>query len=244
MRRLLLIIAGMMQSLILSALTNDLPDIEMVIVNGGTFTMGFDANEAEHAYEAPKHEVTLHDYKIGKYEVTQDLWEAVMGDNPSIFKGPDLPVENVSWNDVRQFIKKLNKLTGKHYRLPTEAEWEFAARGGNKSKGYAYIGGDEIDTTAWHSGNSDKCTHAVGSLTSNELGIFDMAGNVSEWTQDWFGHYSDKAQTNPKGPKSSDIGKIFRGGNCAILFNYNKPACRFVSNPNFKSSTIGFRLAE
>ena len=216
----------------------------MVVVEGGKFTMGFDADEAEHTYETPKHEVTLRDYKIGSNEVTQALWEAVMGDNPSIFKGSDLPVENVSWYDVDLFIKKLNKLTGKHYRLPTEAEWEFAARGGNKSKGYVYIGGDEIDSAAWHFGNSDKCTHAVGSSGANELGVFDMAGNVSEWTQDWYGHYSDKPQKNPKGAKSSDIGKILRGGTYANLLNYNKPACRFVSNPNFKSPTIGFRLAE
>ena len=244
MRRLILIVTGLIQSLIMYSLSNDLPDIEMVVVEGGTFTMGFDSDETEHTYETPKHEVTLHDFKIGKYEVTQALWEAVMGDNPSIFRGPDLPVENVSWNDVRHFIKKLNNLTGKRYRLPTEAEWEFAARGGNKSKDYVYIGGDEIDTGAWHLGNSDKYTHAVGSSVANELGIFDMAGNVSEWTQDWFGHYLDKAQKNPKGAKSSDIGKIFRGGHYANLLKYNKSACRFVSNPNFRSPTIGFRLAE
>lgn len=244
MRKLVFIIFSMIHSLILFALPNDLLDIEMVVVKGGTFTMGFDVNEAEHAYETPKHEVTLRDYKIGKFEVTQALWEAVMGDNPSVFKGPELPVENVSWYDIEAFIKRLNKLTGKHYRLPTEAEWEFASRGGNKSKGYVYIGGNEIDTAAWHFGNSDKCTHAVGSSGANELGIFDMAGNVSEWTQDWYGHYSDKPQKNPKGAKSSDIGKILRGGNYANLLNYNKPACRFVSTPNFKSPTIGFRLAE
>lgn len=223
---------------------NVIPEIEMVAVEGGSFTMGFDADETVHAYETPKHQVSLSSYKIGKYEVTQELWEFVMGENPSIDKGNKLPVENVSWHEVQQFIKKLNKLTGKRYRLPTEAEWEFAARGGSKSKGYRYIGGDEIDTSAWHFGNSDKCTHAVGTLGSNELGIFDMAGNVSEWTQDWFVHYSNKTQTNPKGANSSDIGKIFRGGNWANLLNYNKPACRNVSNPDFKSPALGFRLAE
>lgn len=244
MRKLFLLILSMLQSLFLFALTNELPVIEMIAIEGGTFSMGFDVDETRHAYEAPKHEVTLDNYKIGKYEVTQALWEAVMGNNPSVFKGASLPVENVSWNDVQLFIKKLNKLTGKHYRLPTEAEWEFAARGGNKSQDYLYIGGDEIGIAAWHFGNSDKRTHTVGSLGSNELGIFDLSGNVSEWTHDWFGHYSDKSQTNPKGAKSSDIGKIFRGGNYANLINYNKPGCRFVSEPNFKSSTIGFRLAE
>lgn len=156
MRKLIFTIVCLIQSLIVSASNNDIPEIEMVFVEGGTFTMGFDADETEHAYETPKHEVTLHDYKIGKYEVTQALWETVMGNNPSTFKGENLPVENVSWHDVQQFIKKLNKLTGKHFRLPTEAEWEFAARGGNISEHYLYIGGDEIDNKAWHFNNSDK----------------------------------------------------------------------------------------
>lgn len=233
-----------MQSLILSASKNDIPEIEMVFVEGGTFTMGFDPDETEHVYETPKHEITLHDFKIGKYEVTQALWQTVMGNNPSLFRGENLPVENVSWHDVQQFIKKLNKLTGKHYRLPTEAEWEFAARGGNMSENYLYIGGDEIDKTAWHFNNSDKCSHPVGSLGFNELGIYDMAGNVSEWTQDWFEHYSDKPQTNPKGAKSSNIGKVFRGGSWAILMTYNSPSCRHVSDPTFRAPYIGFRLAE
>ncbi len=244
MRKLIFIIVCLMQSLIVSASKNDIPEIEMVFVEGGTFTMGFDADETEHAYETPKHDVTLQSYKIGKYEVTQVLWETVMGNNPSTFKGENLPVENVSWHDVQQFIKKLNKLTGKHYRLPTEAEWEFAARGGNMSENYLFIGGNEIDKTAWHFNNSEKCSHPVGLLGSNELGIFDLAGNVCEWTEDWFGHYSDKAQINPKGAKSSNIGKVFRGGSWAELKTYNKPACRFVSDPTFRAPFIGFRLAE
>ncbi len=191
-----------------------IPVIEMVDVEGGTFTMGLDEGEAEHLYETPKHEVTLSDFRIGKYEVTQELWEAVMGENPSISKGDELPVENVSWHDVQIFIKKLNKLTGKKYRLPTEAEWEFAAKGGNLSRGYVFIGGNEIDKTA------------------------------SEWVQDWYGHYSEKPQKNPQGAKKSDIGKIFRGGCWGNIPEYNNPGCRFVSNPNFKCSFIGFRLAE
>lgn len=221
-------------------------DIEMVDVKGGTFIMGLDENEAEHLFETPKHEVALTDFRIARYEVTQELWEAVMGDNPSISKGENLPVENVSWHDIQTFIKKLNKLTGKKYRLPTEAEWEFAARGGNLSEGYYFIGGNEneIDKTAWHCHNSDKHAHQIGLLNPNELGIYDMGGNVSEWVSDWFGHYSEKAQKNPKGAKKSDIGKIFRGGSFSTLPEYNKPGCRFVSNPNFKCSYIGFRLAE
>lgn len=231
---------------VVSASAKVIPEIEMVVVEGGTFTMGFEADETEHAYETPKHQVTLSTYRIGKYEVTQELWEAVMGENPSIFKGDNLPVENVSWYDIQAFIKKLNKLTGKKYRLPTEAEWEFAARGGNLSEGYYFIGGNEneIDKTAWHFHNSDKHAHQIGLLNPNKLGIYDMGGNVSEWVSDWFGHYSEKMQKNPKGAKKSDIGKIFRGGSFGTLPEYNKPGCRFVSNPNFKCSYIGFRLAE
>lgn len=221
-----------------------IPEIEMIDVKGGTFIMGHDESEAEHLFETPKHEVALSDFRIGKYEVTQELWEAVMGDNPSIFKGDNLPVENVSWYDIQAFIKKLNKLTGKKYRLPTEAEWEFVARGGSLSEGYVFIGGNEIDKTAWYSHNSDKHTHQGGLLNSNELGIYDMGGNISEWVSDWYGHYSEKSQVNPKGAKKSDIGKIFRGGSYCTLPEYNKPGYRFVSNPNFKCSYIGFRLAE
>lgn len=221
-----------------------IPGIEMVDVEGGTFTMGLDEDEAEHLYEASKHEVTLPDFRISKYEVTQELWEAVMDENPSISKGDKLPVENVSWHDVQIFIKKLNKQTGKKYRLPTEAEWEFAAKGGNLSEGYIFIGDNEIDKTAWHFHNSDKHTHQVGLLNPNELGIYDLGGNVTEWVQDWFGHYSEEPQRNPKGARKSETGKILRGGCFGNLPEYNKPGCRFVSNPNFKSQYIGFRLAE
>ena len=221
-----------------------IPEIEMVDVEGGTFTMGLDEGEAEHLYETPKHEVTLSDFRIGKYEVTQELWEAVMGENPSISKGDKLPVENISWYDIQVFIKKLNKLTGKKYRLPTEAEWEFAARGGNKTAGYSFIGSDNPDTTAWSSYNSWMQPHPVGTKMPNELGIYDMGGNVSEWVQDWYGNYSEKNQRNPHGAKKSDIGKIFRGGSWNVIPDYNNPGCRFVSNPNFKSPYIGFRLAE
>lgn len=244
MRFLSLIILCSLQVTEMGAADIKLPEIEMVLVEGGTFTMGLDEAETEHAYETPKHEVVLDSYKIGKYEVTQELWEAVTGENPSIFKGKELPVENVSWKEVQNFIKRLNKLTGKVYRLPTEAEWEYAARGGNKSKKYAFVGGNETDNIAWHFDNSEGHTHNVGLISPNELGLYDMGGNVSEWTQDWFGHYSIKSLKNPKGPKSSDIGKVFRGGNWSVLLMYNHPGCRFVSNPSFKSSTIGLRLAE
>lgn len=221
-----------------------IPEIEMVDVPGGTFVMGLDESMAEHSYETPEHQVTLSDFRIGKFEVTQKLWVAVMGDNPGSVKGDDLPVESVSWNDIQLFIERLNKMTGRKYRLPTEAEWEYAAKGGNKSAGYIYIGGNKPDSETWNFNNSDNKSHEVGLLMPNELGIYDMGGNVQEWVQDWYAHYSEKAQKNPKGAKKSDIGKIIRGGCFSNLPEYNKPGCRFVSNPNFKSPFIGFRLAE
>lgn len=221
-----------------------IPGIEMVDIQGGTFVMGLDESEAEHSYETPAHRVTLSDFRIGKFEVTQKLWEAVMGDNPSSVKDDDLPVESVSWNDIQLFIERLNRMTGKKYRLPTEAEWEYAAKGGNKSAGYIYIGGDNPDCGTWNFNNSDKKSHKVGLLAPNELGIYDMGGNVQEWVQDWYGRYSEKSQKNPKGAKKSDIGKIIRGGCFSNLPEYNKPGCRFVSHPNFKGPSIGFRLAE
>lgn len=225
------------------SIQGQLPIIEMVRVPGGSFEMGLNEDEAEHSYETPRHEVYVSSYSIGKYEVTQSLWEAVMDNNPSIVKGDNLPVNNVSWNEVQLFIKKLNHLTGERYRLPTEAEWEYAAKGGNYSESYTYIGGNDTDTTSWTFNNSGNTIHNVGEKKPNELGIHDMGGNVQEWVMDWFGKYESKQQNNPKGPKSSDIGKILRGGCYNILPQYNKPENRFVSNPNFKASFIGFRLA-
>ena len=155
-----------------------LPDIAMVYVSGGTFTMGATSEQGSDAYdwEKPAHSVTLSGYYIGKYEVTQELWKAVMGSNPSRFKGDNLPVEQVSWDDVQEFLRKLNAMTGKRYRLPTEAEWEFAARGGNSSRGYKYSGSNSLGSVAWYYDNSGSRTHAVGTKSPNELGIYDMSG--------------------------------------------------------------------
>ena len=186
--------------------------IDMVHVEAGTFTMGA-TPEMENPFdnEKPAHQVTLtNDYYIGKYEVTQALWQAVMGNNPSKFKGDNLPVENVSWDDCQEFISQLNRITGKTFRLPTEAEWEYAARGGKKSRGYQYSGSNDISDVAWYDGNSGNKTHAVGSKQANELGIYDMSGNVWEWCQDWHGSYSSSSQTNPTGVKSGSY-RVIRG---------------------------------
>lgn len=219
-------------------------DIEMVYVEGGAFQMGSDdSDESAERIENPKHEVSVSDFQIGKYEVDQRLWENIMGTNPSQIKGDSLPVTNVSWNDVQEFIKRLNKITKKKYRLPTEAEWEYAARGGNRSQGFIYVGSNNPDSVAWHFDNSGRMPHKIGTKQPNELGIFDMGGNIQEWVNDWYGAYTDDPQTNPKGPKSSGIGKILRGGNFLILPEYGRPSYRSVSNPNFRSPFIGFRLA-
>ncbi len=217
---------------------------DMIMVEGGTFTMGATSEQGNDAYnsEKPAHQVTLSDYYIGETEVTQALWKAVMGRNPSYNKSNSNPVEHVSWNDCQKFIKKLNKLTGRTFRLPTEAEWEFAARGGNKSKGYKYAGSNSIDNVAWYTSNSSSKTHAVKTKSPNELGIYDMSGNVSEWCQDWYGSYSSNAQTNPKGP-SSGSGRVLRGGSCCCIYaRYCRVSYRINNSPGFRIYDYGLRL--
>ena len=216
---------------------------EMIPVEGGTFTMGATAEQGSDAYdwEKPAHQVTLSSYSIGKTEVTQALWKAVMGRNPSNFKGDDLPVENVSWDDCQEFIKKLNQLTGLNFRLPTEAEWEFAARGGNKSKGYKYAGSNNLDEVAWYDDNSNKKTHAVATKRPNELGIYDMSGNVWEWCQDWYGDYSSSSQTNPEGPNTGSY-RVHRGGSWDGLARYCRVSNRDYNSPDYGDYSLGFRL--
>ena len=216
----------------------------MVSVEGGTFTMGATAEQGSYAFdeEKPAHQVTLSSFSIGKYEVTQEEWEAVMGSNPSNSKGAKRPVEEVSWNDCQKFIRKLNALTGKQFRLPTEAEWEYAARGGNRSRGYKYSGSDNIGSVAWFYNNSGRETHPVGQKQANELGLYDMSGNVFEWCQDWYGDYSSSSQTNPKGP-STGSARVFRGG-----YWINDAWCCRVSNrvygtPDYRYGSLGLRLA-
>ncbi|MGN1235902.1 MAG: formylglycine-generating enzyme family protein [Bacteroidaceae bacterium] len=211
-------------------------------VEGGTFTMGA-TSEQQDPYddEKPTHQVTLSSYYIGETEVTQALWTAVMGNNPSRFKGDNNPVEQVSWNDCQEFISKLNSITGKIFRLPTEAEWEYAARGGKESKGYQYSGSNYLDDVAWYTDNSGSKTHIVKTKQPNELGIYDMSGNVWEWCQDWKGSYSTGSQTNPKGP-SSGSHRVNRGGSWFNFARLCRSAYRDDSTPGSRLSGLGLRL--
>lgn len=215
----------------------------MVPVEGGTFQMGATSEQGNDAFnwETPVHNVTLSSYAIGQTEVTQALWAAVMGSNPSNFKGDDLPVEKVSWNDCQTFITKLNQLTGKNFRLPTEAEWEYAARGGKQSKGYKYSGSNTLSDVAWYTENSSSKTHPVATKQPNEMGLYDMSGNVMEWCQDWYGSYSSSAQSNPTGASSGKY-RVYRGGswndarNCRVSY-------RFGTTSSRAGNYRGFRLA-
>ena len=217
----------------------------MVPVEGGTFMMGATAEQgsAIHSDEKPTHEVTLSDFYIGETEVTQALWLAVMGSNPSDFTG-DLkrPVERVSWDDCQEFIAQLNALTGETFRLPTEAQWEFAARGGNKSQGYKYAGSNDIDAVAWYSGNNGYVTLRVGVLSPNELGLYDMSGNVCEWCNDWYDDYSDAAQTDPAG-RAEGYRRVYRGGCWSGSAVCCRVSYRSSSLPAERDGAIGLRLA-
>ncbi len=217
---------------------------EMVIVSGGTFNMGSNSCPG-YTNERPEHAVTLKSYKIGKYEVTQKLWRAVYGTKPSCFTGDNLPVEQVSWIDIQAFIKKLNQKTGKHFRLPTEAEWEFAARGGNSSNGFTYSGTNTIGDVAWYRDNCGSKTHIVGIKQANELGLFDMSGNVWEWVNDWYSdtYYSISPSSNPQGP-SGGIYKVLRGASWFSDDFECRSVTRYKNAPDVRSSLLGFRLAE
>ncbi|MGM9799865.1 MAG: SUMF1/EgtB/PvdO family nonheme iron enzyme [Muribaculaceae bacterium] len=215
---------------------------EMVYVPGGTFTMGATAEQGSYARddEKPTHSVTLSGYYIGKYEVTQAQWKAIMGNNPSSFKGDNLPVECVSWEDCQKFIEKLNKLTGKKFSLPTEAQWEYAARGG-KSGGTKYSGSNNIGNVAWYSDNADRKTHPVGTKSPNSLGIYDMSGNVREWCQDWYGNYSSYSQTNPTG-SGSGFYRVVRGGSWWTNERDCRVSYRDRSAPGYRFNGLGIRL--
>ena len=215
----------------------------MVAVQGGTFTMGATSEQGSDAgsSEKPAHRVTLSNYYIGQTEVTQALWQAVMGSNPSKWKGSNLPVEQVSWNDCQQFITKLNQLTGRKFRLPTEAEWEYASRGGNKSRGYKYAGSNDIGSVAWYSDNSGKKTHPVGQKQANE---YDMSGNVLEWCQDWYDkEYYSKSPSNNPCNNISGSDRVIRGGSWYLVAWSCRVAYRHCGAPDGSDFSLGLRLA-
>ena len=211
-------------------------------VGGVSFTMGATSEQGSDAWndEKPTHSVMLSSYYIGQTEVTQALWTAVMGSNPSEFRGDRRPVERVSWNDCQTFISRLNAKTGKNFRLPTEAEWEYAARGGH-SGGSKYAGSDNINNVAWYYDNSGRETHNVATKSPNSLGIYDMSGNVLEWCQDWYGDYSSSSQTNPKGPSNGD-NRVFRGGSWLSRARGCRVSFRAVDSPSYSSGYLGLRL--
>mgnify|MGYP001565862054 FL=1 len=240
--------------------------MEFVLVKGGCFQMGDTFGDGDgaaffsdtqrviqmekekasvglYSAEKPVHEVCVNDFYIGKYEVTQKQWQDVMGDNPSYFRNcGDCPVAKISWNDIEEFINKLNQKTGKNYRLPTEAEWEYAARSGGKNEKYA--GGNDIDSIAWYSSNSGSKTHPVGQKQPNGLGIYDMSGNVWEWVQDWYdeNYYKNSPKDNPKGANGSAY-RILRGGSWFSIPLNLRTAKRSRLEPADRISDNGFRLA-
>lgn len=230
--------------------TDPIPAIEMIYVEGGSFSMGATTEQVDEADsdEYPVRKVTLDSFYISECLITQSQWEKVMG--TEIFdsydfkygKGDDYPIYYVSWEDAQEFCEKLSELTGKKYTLPTEAQWEYAARGGNKSKGYKYSGSNNIDDVAWHSGNSDSETHSVKTKLPNELGLYDMSGNLWEWCQDWYVSKYDESDTNnPEGPTTGP-NRVLRGGSWYV----NAQSCRIANRghnpPSASAAYYGFRV--
>ena len=218
---------------------------EVVFVHGGVFLMG--CTDSEHVAncnsdETPPHSVTVGSFSIGKYPVTQGQWKALMGSNSSHFsKGDRYPVEYVSWDEAQEFIHRLNTVTGKRYRLPTEAEWEYAARGGSESRGYMYSGCNNLNNVGWYDNVNGKITHPVGSKAPNELGIYDMSGNVWEWCSDWYGPYSASPKRDPAGA-SSGYYRVNRGGSWSSASSNCRVTYRNSCCPNNRYRNVGFRV--
>ena len=230
---------------------------KMIRVEGGTFTMGATPEQGSDADydEKPAHQVTLSSYYIGETEVTQALWQAVMGSTVSQQRdkankewplrgvGTNYPMYNISWDECQEFVRKLNSLTGQAFRLPTEAQWEFAARGGNKSQGYKYSGSNTLGNVAWYYDNSGQETHPVKTKSPNELGIYDMSGNVSEWCHDyWNSSYESSSQTNPTGASSGSY-RVHRGGGWSSTTWGCRVSKRTYETPVGRNDPLGFRLA-
>jgi sulfatase modifying factor 1 len=232
------------------------PNFQMIYVKGGQFFMGGDDQRyrgEDYANERPVHRISISGFYIGKYEVTQSQWRAIMGINPPAYTGSrygnkdcdNCPVVKVTWEDVQEFIRRMNmKYPGKRYRMPTEAEWEYASRGGKYSKNYKYSGGDKLSEVGWY-GHRNGTTSPVGKKLPNELSIYDMSGNVLEWCSDWFGDEYYKGAVDmidPKGPDNGEL-KVLRGGS----YSEDADVCRNVHRTRMIPSTshwdIGFRLA-
>lgn len=223
----------------------------MIHVSGGSFDMGVTPEQNDdgmlNADIAPVHEVFLNDYYIGETEVTQALWVAVMGENPSVYKyysySDNMPVENVSWDDCQEFLRRLSELLGAEFTLPTEAQWEYAARGGQQSNGYKYSGSNNVDDVAWIWTNCSVRLHEVATKSPNELGIYDMSGNVSEWCQDWYdeNYYNNSPLNNPQGPSEGDS-RILRGGNWHNYEWYARTSHRMCLNPFNTEDDNGLRI--
>ncbi|HAI74961.1 MAG TPA: formylglycine-generating enzyme family protein [Microscillaceae bacterium] len=244
--RIISLIAGFYLAALLVAKAQSVPPIDMVPVPGGSFMMGCSPNGLYNCWgdEQPLHRVSLSDFYISRYEITQAQWKAVMGENPSFFSQCEqCPVEMVSWEDCQVFIQKLNTLTGKSYRLPTEAEWEYAARGGQQSNTYPFAGSYALGQVAWFIDNADGKTHPVGERQPNELGIYDMTGNVWEWCQDWFSdtYYAESPASNPTGATTGEY-RVLRGGSWVSTEPYCKTTGRSDQLPAEKSIDFGFRL--
>lgn len=243
MKKILLLACALFSAMGLSAQTYtenagcDL-GMKMVYVEGGTFQMGSSEGDSD---EKPVHSVTLSSYYIAECEVTQAQWKKIMGNNSSSNKGDDLPVTHVTWEDVHNFCRELSRLTGKNYQLPTEAQWEYAARGGKKGYGCLYSGSFAIDKVAWYDGNSGNCRHSVKQKQPNELGLYDMSGNVWEWCQDWYGSYSSDSQTNPQGPSSGSY-RVLRGGSWYISAQNCRVSLRSRNTPSYSNDGYGFRV--
>lgn len=224
---------------------------DIILIRGGTFRMGTESKGSWLANlfslnsfldEQPAHDVTLSDFYLCKYQLTQDVWEMVMGYNPSHFKGVRRPVENVSWDDCQQFLARLRGMTGQPFRLPTEAEWEYAARGGLLSRGCQYAGSNHLDAVAWFERNSQGQTQVVGTRQPNELGLYDMSGNVWEWCQDIYGSYKSKPQVNPTG-RTSGMLRVYRGGGWNNDAGNCRVAIRNAYTSSFRNNFLGLRLA-
>lgn len=217
----------------------------MIPIEGGSFYMGaFSDDKNAYIEEKPRHQVTLSSYYLGQTLVTQELWQLIMGYNPSYLKGPNRPVESVDLADCKKFIKKLGSMLHVKFRLPTEAEWEYAARGGQLSKKYLYAGSDDLDKVAWFYNNSDSVTHEVATKEPNELGLYDMMGNVNEWCSDWYAtsYYSISPSFNPQGPFLGKY-KVIRGGSFVERMKNCRISFRSYLWPTGMASTIGLRLA-